>query len=178
MTIFDFHASIKYMPNAHTRPSFEFPYLKTFEKRPGLHNELYCLFVVGGQSFWMIFESNICYAFWVKIPLFSSSSVFLIVPNPPSGDGKFLLSTPPPCHTSKVASWHVDWRYELHLWSCLSKIWPKVSKTCDISCFLQFCQILPLFETLSQILLREGHKWSSYPQCQDATFDAWQGGIL
>ena len=29
---------------------------------------------------------------------------------------------------------------------------------CNISCFLQYCQFLPLFETLSQILLREGNK--------------------
>ena len=82
----------------------------------------------------------------------------------------------PPLSYIKSCVLHVLWGYELHLWSSVSKIWPKVSKTCDISRFLQFCQILPLFETLSQILLREGHKWSSYTQCQDATFDAWQGG--
>ena len=54
------------------------------------------------------------------------------------------------------------------------------TKTCDISCFLQFCQFLPLLETLSQILFREDHKESSYHQstCQDATFNVWQGGIL
>ena len=59
-------------------------------------------------------------------------------------------------HTSKVASWYVHC-YELHLWSSLRKIWLKLSKTCDISCFLQYCHFLPLFQTLSQILLREVH---------------------
>ena len=34
-------------------------------------------------------------------------------------------------------------------------------------------EISQVFEMLSQILLREDHKWSSYPECicQDATFD-------
>ena len=43
MTTFGFQASRQLMsiPNAHTRPNFEFLYLETFEKRPGLHNELY-----------------------------------------------------------------------------------------------------------------------------------------
>ena len=84
----------------------------------------------------------------------------------------------PPCHTSKVVSWHVHWGYELHLWSSLSKVWLKVSKTCDISCFHKYCQYLPLFETFSQILLWEDHKWSLYHQCtcHDTTFDIWQGG--
>ena len=50
----------------------------------------------------------------------------------------------PPCYTSKAASWHVHWRYELHLFPFLSKIWLKVSKTCDILCFLLYCQFLRL----------------------------------
>ena len=33
----------------------------------------------------------------------------------------FLLTTPL-CHTSKVASWHVDWGYEPNIWSYLGKI--------------------------------------------------------
>ena len=88
-----------------------------------------------------------------KIPLFSTSSVFLMVLNPPSGVENSIVK---------------------------NMNWLNVSKTCNILCFLQYCQFLPLFETLSQILLREGNKWSSYLQCtcQDATFDVWQGGIL
>ena len=35
-----------------------------------------------------------------------------------------------PCHTLKVASWSVHWGY---LWSSLSKIWLRVSKTCNSS---------------------------------------------
>ena len=42
---------------------------------------------------------------------------------------KIQMSRIPPCHTSKVASWHVDYWYDLHLWSSLSKIWLKVSKS-------------------------------------------------
>ena len=116
-------------------------------------------------------ESYICYAFWVPYevyikdfskfhhftPVLSSwwFSIHLL-------ELKIQMSRIPPCHTSKVASWHVDYWYDLHLWSSLSKIWLKVSKTGQNSCYLQYCQFLPLFETLSQILLREDHKWSSY----------------
>ena len=134
-------------------------------------------------------ECYICYAFWVPYevyikdfskfhcfpPVLSSwwSSIHLL-------ELKIQMWRIPPCHTSKVASWHVDYWYELHLWSSLSKIWLKVSKTGENSCYLQYCPFLPLFETLSQILLREGNKWSSYLQCtcQDATFDVWKGRIL
>ena len=62
-----------------------------------------------------------------KIPLFSSSSVVLRVLNPPSGVENSNVKYPP-CHTSKVESWYVHWRYEL----CLSpsfSLWLKVSKT-------------------------------------------------
>ena len=43
MTLFCVQASIQWMsiPNSHARPIFEFLWLKTHEKRPGLHNELY-----------------------------------------------------------------------------------------------------------------------------------------
>ena len=106
-------------------------------------------------------ECYICYAFWVPYevyikdfskfhcfpPVLSSwwSSIHLL-------ELKIQMWRIPPCHTSKVASWHVHSGYDLHLWSYLSKIWLKVSKTCNISCFLQYCQFLTLFETLSQIL--------------------------
>ena len=98
-------------------------------------------------------ECYICYAFWVPYevyikdfskfhcfpPVLSSwwSSIHLL-------ELKIQMWKIPPCHTSKVASWHVHSGYELHLWSYLSKIWLKVSKTCDISCFLQYCQFLQL----------------------------------
>ena len=116
-------------------------------------------------------ESYICYAFWVPYevyikdfskfhhltPVLSSwwFSIHLL-------ELKIQMSRIPPCHTSKVVSWHVDCWYDLHLWSYLSKIWLKVSKTGENSCYLQYCQFLPLFKTLSQILLREHHKWRSY----------------
>ena len=134
-------------------------------------------------------ESYICYAFWVPYevyikdfskfhhftPVLSSwwFSIHLL-------ELKIQMSRIPPCHTSKVVSWHVDYWYDLHLWSYLSKIWLKVSKTGENWCFLQYCQFLTVFETLSQILLRDHHKWSSYQQstCQDATFDVWQVGVL
>ena len=87
---------------------------------------------------WMV-----CKGFF-KIPLFSSSSVFLMVLNPPFGVEKSNMKNPP---------------------------LPYIKRKHEIS---------QVFETLSQILLREGNKWSSYLQCtcQDATFDVWQGGIL
>ena len=103
-------------------------------------------------------ESYICYALWVPYevyikdfskfhcfpPVLSScwSSIHLL-------ELKIQMWRISPCHTSKVVSWHVHSGYELHLWSYLSKIWLKVSKTCHISCFLQYCRFLPLFETLS-----------------------------
>ena len=129
-------------------------------------------------------ECYICYAFWVPYEVyikdFSKFHHFTLVLSSwwfsiHLLELKIQMWRIPPCHTSKVASWHVDWRYELHLWSCLSKIWPKVSKTCDISCFLQYFQFLPLFETLSQSLLWEDHKWSSYHwwKYQDATFNIY-----
>ena len=55
----------------------------------------------------------------------------------------FLLTTPP-CHTSKVASWHVDWGYEPHFWSSLSKILNNRGKTCKKCWLVQYCQILPV----------------------------------
>ena len=116
-------------------------------------------------------ESYICYAFWVPYEVyikdFSKFHHFTLVLSSwwfsiHLLELKIQMWRIPPCHTSKVASWHVDYWYELHLWSSLSKIWLKVSKTGQNSCYLQYCQFLPLFETLSQILLREDHKWRSY----------------
>ena len=80
-----------------------------------------------------------------------------MVLNPHSGVENSNVKNPPLSYT-KGASWHVHSGYELHLWSSLSKIWLKVSKTGENSCYLQYCPFLPLFETLSQILLREDHK--------------------
>ena len=116
-------------------------------------------------------ESYICYAFWVPYEVyikdFSKFHHFTLVLSSwwfsiHLLELKIQMWRIPPCHTSKVASWHVDYWYDLHLWSSLSKIWLKVSKTGENSCYLQYCPFLPLFETLSQILLREDHKWSSY----------------
>ena len=61
----------------------------------------------------------------IKLPLISSSSVFLMILNTPSGVENSNVN----CHTSKVASWHVWWRNGLHLSPSLSKIWLKVSKS-------------------------------------------------
>ena len=87
-----------------------------------------------------------------KIPLFSSSSVFLMVLNPSSG-----------VHNSNVKNLPMS-----YIKCCL-----RSQKYCRKH------EISQVFETLSQILLREDHKWSSYPECtcQDATFDVWQGVI-
>ena len=82
-------------------------------------------------------ESLICYAFWVPhevyIKDFSKFHCFSLVLSswclpPSSGDGNFFVELPP-CHISKVVSWHVHWWYKLHLWSSQSKIWLKVSKS-------------------------------------------------
>ena len=108
-------------------------------------------------------ESYICYAFWVPYevyikdfskfhhltPVLSSwwFSIHLL-------ELKIQMSRIPPCHTSKVVSWHVDCWYELHLWWSLSKIWLKVSKTVKNWQYCRKHQFSPVFETLSQILLR------------------------
>ena len=93
------------------------------------------------------------YKEFFKIPLFSSSSVFLMVLNPSSG-----------VHNSNVKNLPMS-----YIKCCL-----KSQKYCRKH------EISQVFETLSQTLLREDHKWSSYPQCtcQDATFYVWQGGII
>ena len=74
---------------------------------------------------------------------------------------QFLLLSTPTCHTSKVASWHVECRYEPHLMSSLCKILLKVPKTDQNASFLQSCNILSVFETLSKILSRQkkGCNW-------------------
>ena len=83
-------------------------------------------------------ECYICYAFWVPYevyikdfskfhcfpPVLSSwwSSIHLL-------ELKIQMWRIPPCHTSKVASWHVHWRYELHLFPSISKIVKPKSKS-------------------------------------------------
>ena len=65
---------------------------------------------------------------------------------------KIQLLWIPPCHTSKVASWHVDCRYDLHFWCYLGKILSKSLKTCKKWWFEQQCQISPVFGLLLNIL--------------------------
>ena len=68
-----------------------------------------------------------------------------------------------------------------HLFPSLCKIWLEVSKSSKKWQYCRKHEISQVFETLiSQILIREDHKWSSYQQstCQDASFDVWQGGVL
>ena len=78
-------------------------------------------------SFWVTDTGNI--SFSTQIHCFHQvlaswlSSISLL-------ELKIFLLTTPPCHTSKVASWHVDCRYELHFWYYLSKILSKSWKTC------------------------------------------------
>ena len=83
-------------------------------------------------------ESYICYAFWVPYEVyikdFSKFHHFTLVLSSwwfsiHLLELKIQMWRIPPCHTSKVTSWHVDYWYELHLWSSLSKIWLKVSKS-------------------------------------------------
>ena len=57
---------------------------------------------------------------------------------------KFFLRWTPPCHASKVVSWHVDWGYEPHFWSYLGKILNYSWKTCKKSWFVRYCQFLPV----------------------------------
>ena len=64
-----------------------------------------------------------------------------------------------------------------HLFPSLCKIWLEVSKSSKKWQYCRKHEISQVFETLiSQILIREDNKWSSYQQCtcQDATFDIWQ----
>ena len=80
-------------------------------------------------SFWVTDTGNI--SFSTQIHCFHQvlaswlSSISLL-------ELKIFLLTTPPCHTSKVASWHVDCRYELHFWSYLGKILSKSPKTGEI----------------------------------------------
>ena len=67
-----------------------------------------------------------CNKGFFKIPSFSSSSVFL---------------------SSKVAPWHVDCWYELHLWSFLAKFGLKSQKLKNVI-FHVFCNIV-IFEFLT-----------------------------
>ena len=118
-------------------------------------------------------ESYICYALWVPYEVyikdFSKFHRFPPVLSSWWPSSHLLELNIQMCHTSKVAL------------TCTlrSKIWLKVSKTCDISCFLQYCQFLATFETLSQ-RLKEGDKQSSYLQCtcQDTTFNVGQGKTM
>ena len=80
-------------------------------------------------------KSYISYAFWVPYEIYIKDfSKFHCLPPVLSSwwssihllELKIQMWKITPCHTSN----------ELHLWSYLSKIWLKVSKTCDISCFL------------------------------------------
>ena len=93
------------------------------------------------------------YKFFHSNPLFSSSPGFLTVLHLPSGDENFFVDNPP-CHTSKVASWHVDCRYDLHFWCYLGKILSKSWKTCKKLWFEQKYQISPVFGLLLNILPR------------------------
>ena len=78
-------------------------------------------------SFWVTDTGNI--SFSTQIHCFHQvlaswlSSISLL-------ELKIFLLTTPPCHTSKVASWHVDCRYDLHFWCYLGKILSKSWKTC------------------------------------------------
>ena len=93
-------------------------------------------------SFWVTDTGNI--SFSTQIHCFHQvlaswlSSISLL-------ELKIFLLTNPPCHTSKVASWHVDCRYDLHFWCYLGKILSKSWKTCKKLWFKQSCQILPVF---------------------------------
>ena len=101
-------------------------------------------------------ECYICYAFWFPYvvyikdfskfhcfpPVLSSwwSSIHLL-------ELKIQMWRIPPCHTSKVASWHVHWRYELHLLPSLSKIWLIDSKSGKNWQYCRKHKILQVFET-------------------------------
>ena len=78
------------------------------------------------------------YKGYFKIPLFSSSSVFLMVLNPPSGVENSNVKNPLLSYIKSCVL------------TCTLRIWTSFV----VFCFLQCCQFLPLFETLSQILLR------------------------
>ena len=93
------------------------------------------------------------YKFFQSNPLFSSSPGFLIVLHLPSGDEIFFVDNPP-CHTSKVASWHVDCRYELQFWSYLSKILSKSPKTGKIWHYCSNPNFSHVFQLLLNILPR------------------------
>ena len=88
---------------------------------------------------------------------------------------KIFLLTTPPCHTSKVASWHVDCRYELHFWYYLSKILSKSWKTCEKLWFEQLRQILPVFGLYSIFCLgrtkNEVHIFNLYAKTQLLMYD-------
>ena len=88
---------------------------------------------------------------------FSSASVFPNILNLPT-ENEIFFQENPPCHTSKIASLTVEYRYELYLLDSLSKI--KQSKLLNFKIcqkshvFLQYCQIQPLIK----ILLKEYSK--------------------
>ena len=93
------------------------------------------------------------YKFFHSNPLFTSSRGFLTVLHLPSGVENFLLSNPP-CHTLKVAFWHVDCRYELHFWSYLGKILSKSPKTGEIWHYCSNHHFSHVFKLLLNILPR------------------------
>ena len=102
-------------------------------------------------SFWVTDTGNI--SFSTQIHCFHQvlaswlSSISLL-------EMKIFLLTTPPCHTSKVASWHVDCRYELHFWSYLGKILSKSPKTGEIWHYCSNHNFLHVFQLLPNILPR------------------------
>ena len=101
-------------------------------------------------------ESYICYAFWVPYEVYIKDfSKFHCFPPVLSSwwfsihllELEIQMWRIPPCHTSKVVSWHVDCWYELHLWWSLSKFGlksQKVSKIDNIAENINFHQFLRL----------------------------------
>ena len=102
-------------------------------------------------SFWVTDTGNI--SFYTQIHCFHQvlaswlSSISLL-------ELKIFLFTTPPCHTSKVASWHVDCRYDLHFWSYLGKILSKSPKTGEIWHYCSNHNFSHVFQLLLNILPR------------------------
>ena len=87
----------------HWVPYPPYPTIRTLKSPIAMNLSEPVHFAILMKGIWRIFHITL-----------SSGSVFLTILNLSPGD-EFFFSRKPPCHALKVASWTVEWSYELYL---------------------------------------------------------------